>query len=65
VVLGPTGVVKTELKDPLAEAILRGEVLDGTTVKVDEGEGKLVLGAGAAPAAKAAAESEAAETEAA
>jgi ATP-dependent Clp protease ATP-binding subunit ClpB len=36
--------VQKYLQDPLAEAILRGEVPDGVTVKVDEGEGALVLG---------------------
>jgi ATP-dependent Clp protease ATP-binding subunit ClpB len=37
--------VQKYLQDPLAEAILRGEIPDGSTVQVDEGEGKLVLGA--------------------
>ncbi|MDP1028475.1 ATP-dependent chaperone ClpB [Sphingomonas sp. KR1UV-12] len=36
--------VQRYLQDPLAEAILRGDVRDGTTVRVDEGEGQLVLG---------------------
>jgi ATP-dependent Clp protease ATP-binding subunit ClpB len=35
--------VQRYLQDPLAEAILRGEVRDGATVRVDEGDGKLVL----------------------
>ncbi len=35
--------VQKYLQDPLADAILRGEVPDGATVKVDEGDGKLVL----------------------
>lgn len=35
--------VQRYLQDPLAEAILRGEVKDGTTVHVDEGDGRLVL----------------------
>lgn len=35
--------VQRYLQDPLAEAILRGEVKDGATVRVDEGDGKLVL----------------------
>ncbi|MHA0317851.1 ATP-dependent chaperone ClpB [Sphingomonas melonis] len=35
--------VQRHLQDPLAEAILRGDVKDGSTVKVDEGDGKLVL----------------------
>jgi ATP-dependent Clp protease ATP-binding subunit ClpB len=30
-------------QDPLADMILRGEAKDGSTVKVDEGDGKLVL----------------------
>ncbi|WP_267397509.1 MULTISPECIES: ATP-dependent chaperone ClpB [unclassified Sphingomonas] len=35
--------VQRHLQDPLAELILRGEVKDGSTVKVDEGDGKLAL----------------------
>ncbi len=35
--------VQRYLQDPLADMILRGEVKDGSTVKVDEGDGKLVL----------------------
>ena len=35
--------VQRYLQDPLAELILRGEVKDGATVRVDEGDGKLVL----------------------
>ncbi|WP_313671498.1 ATP-dependent chaperone ClpB [Sandarakinorhabdus sp.] len=35
--------VQKHLQDPLAELILAGEVPDGSTVKVDEGDGKLVL----------------------
>lgn len=35
--------VQRHLQDPLAEAILRGEVKDGSTVKVDEGDGKLIV----------------------
>ena len=35
--------VQRYLQDPLAEAILRGEVKDGATVHVDEGDGRLVL----------------------
>ena len=38
--------VQKHLQDPLAELILAGEVPDGSTVEVDEGEGKLVLVAG-------------------
>ncbi|HEX8527551.1 ATP-dependent chaperone ClpB [Allosphingosinicella sp.] len=35
--------VQKYLQDPLADAILRGEVADGATVKVKEGEGGLVI----------------------
>ena len=35
--------VQRYLQDPLADLILRGEVKDGASVLVDEGEGKLVL----------------------
>ena len=35
--------VQKHLQDPLAELILSGGVPDGSTVKVDEGDGKLVL----------------------
>jgi ATP-dependent Clp protease ATP-binding subunit ClpB len=35
--------VQKYLQDPLAEEILAGRVHDGSTVKVDEGDGKLVL----------------------
>jgi ATP-dependent Clp protease ATP-binding subunit ClpB len=35
--------VQRYLQDPLADMILRGEVKDGSTVNVDEGDGKLVL----------------------
>jgi ATP-dependent Clp protease ATP-binding subunit ClpB len=35
--------VQKYLQDPLADAILRGNVPDGSTVKVDEGDGKLVI----------------------
>ena len=35
--------VQKYLQDPLADAILRGGVADGSTVKVDEGDGKLVI----------------------
>ena len=38
--------VQKHLQDPLAELILAGEVPDGSTVQVDEGDGKLVLVAG-------------------
>ncbi len=36
--------VQKYLQDPLADAILRGEVPDGVTVRVDEGDGRLVIG---------------------
>jgi len=35
--------VQKYLQDPLAEAILRGEVRDGLTVRVEEGDGALTL----------------------
>ncbi|HEU4961172.1 MAG TPA: AAA family ATPase, partial [Sphingomonas sp.] len=35
--------VQKYLQDPLADLILKGEVKDGATVKVDEGDGKLEL----------------------
>jgi ATP-dependent Clp protease ATP-binding subunit ClpB len=35
--------VQRYLQDPLADLILRGEVKDGATVHVDEGDGKLAL----------------------
>ena len=35
--------VQRHLQDPLAEEILRGNVKDGSTVTVDEGDGKLAL----------------------
>jgi ATP-dependent Clp protease ATP-binding subunit ClpB len=35
--------VQRYLQDPLADAILRGDVPDGSTVKVDEGDGALIL----------------------
>ncbi|MFD1610725.1 ATP-dependent chaperone ClpB [Sphingomonas tabacisoli] len=38
--------VQKYLQDPLAELILSGEVRDGATVKVDEGDGKLELRVG-------------------
>jgi len=34
------------LQDPLADAILAGRVHDGSNVKVDEGDGELVIAAG-------------------
>ncbi|MBW6528011.1 ATP-dependent chaperone ClpB [Sphingomonas sp. RHCKR7] len=38
--------VQRYLQDPLAEAILRGEVKDGASVRVDEGDGRLALEVG-------------------
>ncbi|QKS01740.1 ATP-dependent chaperone ClpB [Sphingomonas sp. CL5.1] len=38
--------VQRYLQDPLAEMILRGDVKDGATVNVDEGDGKLALAVG-------------------
>ncbi|MBB5713324.1 ATP-dependent chaperone ClpB [Sphingomonas aerophila] len=35
--------VQRHLQDPLADLILRGDVKDGSTVHVDEGDGKLAL----------------------
>lgn len=35
--------VQKYLQDPLADAILRGEIRDGQTVRVEEGDGALVL----------------------
>ena len=35
--------VQRYLQDPLADLILRGDVSDGQTVAVDEGDGKLSL----------------------
>ncbi|MBD8677473.1 ATP-dependent chaperone ClpB [Sphingomonas sp. CFBP 13720] len=35
--------VQRYLQDPLADLILRGQVKDGSTVSVDEGDGRLVL----------------------
>ena len=46
--------VQKYLQDPLAEAILRGEIPDGSTVRVEEGEGRLVLGTAQAAGATAA-----------
>jgi ATP-dependent Clp protease ATP-binding subunit ClpB len=38
--------VQRYLQDPLADLILRGDVKDGAAVRVDEGDGKLVLAVG-------------------
>jgi ATP-dependent Clp protease ATP-binding subunit ClpB len=39
--------VQKYLQDPLAEALLKGEILDGSTVRIDDGDGGLVIEAGA------------------
>jgi ATP-dependent Clp protease ATP-binding subunit ClpB len=38
--------VQKYLQDPLADAILRGEIADGQTVRVEEGDGALILSEG-------------------
>jgi ATP-dependent Clp protease ATP-binding subunit ClpB len=38
--------VQRYVQDPLADLILRGDVRDGATVRVDEGDGKLELAVG-------------------
>jgi ATP-dependent Clp protease ATP-binding subunit ClpB len=38
--------VQRYLQDPLADMILRGDVADGVTINVDEGDGGLVLRVG-------------------
>jgi ATP-dependent Clp protease ATP-binding subunit ClpB len=35
--------VQKYLQDPLADRILSGEIPDGSVVRVDEGDGQLVL----------------------
>ena len=35
--------VQKYLQDPLADEILAGRIVDGSTVRVDEGDGKLVI----------------------
>jgi ATP-dependent Clp protease ATP-binding subunit ClpB len=35
--------VQKYLQDPLADKILSGEIADGSVVRVDEGDGQLVL----------------------
>jgi ATP-dependent Clp protease ATP-binding subunit ClpB len=35
--------VQKYLQDPLADKILSGEVADGSVVRVDEGDGQLML----------------------
>jgi ATP-dependent Clp protease ATP-binding subunit ClpB len=43
--------VQRYLQDPLADALLRGDVPDGSTVRVDEGDGALALQTGEVKAA--------------
>jgi ATP-dependent Clp protease ATP-binding subunit ClpB len=43
--------VQRYLQDPLADALLRGDVPDGSTVRVDEGDGALTLDIGEVKAA--------------
>ena len=38
--------VQRYLQDPLAEKLLGGEIPDGSTVKIDEGDGQLVMNVG-------------------
>jgi ATP-dependent Clp protease ATP-binding subunit ClpB len=38
--------IQRHLTDPLADMLLRGDIPDGATVKVEEGDGALVLGVG-------------------
>jgi ATP-dependent Clp protease ATP-binding subunit ClpB len=38
--------VQRYLQDPLAEKLLAGEIPDGATLKIDEGEGALTIGVG-------------------
>ena len=38
--------IQRHLQDPLADMLLRGEVPDGSTVEIDEGDGALVLTVG-------------------
>ncbi len=35
--------IQRHLQDPLADMLLRGEIPDGSTVKVEEGDGALAL----------------------
>jgi ATP-dependent Clp protease ATP-binding subunit ClpB len=35
--------VQRYLQDPLAEKLLAGEIPDGSTVKIDEGDGELKI----------------------
>jgi ATP-dependent Clp protease ATP-binding subunit ClpB len=45
--------VQRYLQDPLADALLRGEISDGETVAIEEGEARLTLRTGAASPAEA------------
>ena len=47
-------MIQKELQDKLAEKLLSGEILDGSTVPVTVGEGGLVIGGPATAAAPAA-----------
>jgi ATP-dependent Clp protease ATP-binding subunit ClpB len=47
-------VIQKDLQDKLAEGLLSGEILDGSTVTVTTGEGGLVIGGPATAAAPAA-----------
>jgi ATP-dependent Clp protease ATP-binding subunit ClpB len=35
--------VQRYLQDPLADAILRGDIVDGSTIRIEEGDGKLII----------------------
>ncbi|TMV94891.1 ATP-dependent chaperone ClpB [Thioclava sp. BHET1] len=54
-------VIQRALQDPLAEAILGGDILDGATVKVTAGPDGLVVGGHVAPAKEAVTRPEASE----
>ncbi|WP_286789530.1 hypothetical protein, partial [Thioclava sp. UBA3469] len=42
-------VIQRSLQDPLAEAILGGEIMDGATVEVTAGPNGLIVGGHSAP----------------
>ena len=46
-------MIQKELQDPLAEKILLGEILDGSTVKVTAGSDRLNFRSKPTPAAEA------------
>ena len=46
--------VQKYVQDPLADKILAGEIADGSTVRVDEGDGQLVLTPASQPIQEAA-----------